>query len=247
MLDRLENFVKDIAALESEADLAQGLCAITREMGFSYFALTQHVDVRQAPGAGIRIDNYPPLWVDYFDEQRLGPSDPVHRATHVRTAGFAWSQLPQIILLTTRDRQILDDAARNGIGDGYTVPTHVPGESYGSFSLATRTGETLPREHVALAQLLGPFAFEAARRLRRERHGAAPLFQRLTDRQRDCLLWVARGKSDWEVGRILGVSRETVTMHLKHARERYDVPKRTQLAIHALFDGTISFVDIMRR
>jgi LuxR family quorum-sensing system transcriptional regulator CciR len=68
----------------------------------------------------------------------------------------------------------------------------------------------------------------------------------LTDRQRDCLLWAARGKSDWEISRILGISHETVIQHLKQARERYGVGKRTLLAVHALFDGTISFLDIVK-
>ncbi len=68
----------------------------------------------------------------------------------------------------------------------------------------------------------------------------------LTDRQRDCLLWAARGKSDWEISRILGVGQETVIRHLKQARERYGVSKRTSLAIRALFDGTLTFTDILK-
>lgn len=46
---------------------------------------------------------------------------------------------------------------------------------------------------------------------------------------------------------ILGLSHETVIQHLKEARERYGVPKRTLLAVHALFDGTIAFFDVLRR
>ena len=69
----------------------------------------------------------------------------------------------------------------------------------------------------------------------------------LTDRQRECVMWAARGKSDWEIARILGISHETVIEHLRHARERYGVGKRTLLAIHALFDGTIGFLDVLRR
>ena len=69
----------------------------------------------------------------------------------------------------------------------------------------------------------------------------------ITDRQRDCLVWVARGKSDWEISRIIGISPETVVRHVKQARERYGVEKRTSLLIRTLFDGTISFTDIFRR
>jgi LuxR family quorum-sensing system transcriptional regulator CciR len=78
----------------------------------------------------------------------------------------------------------------------------------------------------------------------REATGPLP---RLTDRQRDCLVWAARGKSDWEISRILGIGQETVIQHLKTARERYGVAKRTQLAVSALFDGTISFFDVLKR
>jgi LuxR family quorum-sensing system transcriptional regulator CciR len=69
----------------------------------------------------------------------------------------------------------------------------------------------------------------------------------LTDRQRDCVIWAARGKSDWEISRILGLSEDTVTEYLKRARQRYGVSKRTMLAVHALFDGAISFADVLKR
>ena len=72
-------------------------------------------------------------------------------------------------------------------------------------------------------------------------------FGRLTDRQRDCVLWVARGKSDWEISQILGVGEETVARHIKQACERYGVNKRTYLVILTLFDGTLTFSDIFRR
>ena len=70
---------------------------------------------------------------------------------------------------------------------------------------------------------------------------------KLTDRQRDCVLWAARGKSDWEISRILDVGEETVIRHVKQARERYGVQKRSLLIIRALFDGLFCFDDIFRR
>ena len=59
-------------------------------------------------------------------------------------------------------------------------------------------------------------------------------------------MWAARGKSDWEIAKILGIGHETVIRHLKQARERYGVAKRTLLTVHALFDGTIAFIDVFR-
>jgi LuxR family quorum-sensing system transcriptional regulator CciR len=62
---------------------------------------------------------------------------------------------------------------------------------------------------------------------------------RLTDRQRDCLIWAGRGKGDWETNVILGITEDTVAQHISQACERYGVQKRTSLMIHTLFDGTI--------
>lgn len=212
-------------------------------MGFRYFALTHHIDFASASANGIRLHNYPAAWQEWFDKRSLGRFDPIHRASHVTSSGFAWAQVPNLIRLTSGDRDVLDQAKRMGICDGFTVPAHVPGEYNGSCSFAVGSGDPFPDQQVLVAQLVGGLAFENARRLSGPRtvpRHTVPM----TDRQRDCVLWAARGKTDWEISRILGVSHDTVIQHLKHARERYGVQKRAHLAVMALYDGSISFSDI---
>ena len=241
---RVQAFVSDVRLIDDEAVLGEALADITADLGYRYFALTQHVDIRTT-GDAIRLHNYPGGWAEWFDQQSLGKSDPVHRASNLTSVGFSWSRLPEMLVLSPADERVLAAARKEGIGDGFTVPAHVPGEAHGSCSFAHSPGEPLSSEDFAVLQLVGAFAFEAARRIRRDRHGAAVIS--LTDRQRECVVWAARGKSDWEIARILGVSHETVIEHLRHARERYGVGKRTSLAVHALFDGTIGFLDVLRR
>jgi LuxR family quorum-sensing system transcriptional regulator CciR len=245
MFDRVQAFVTEVRELTTELELIEALSGITRDLGFNYFALTHHVDVGRNSTA-IRLHNYPSDWVRWFDEQGLGPVDPVHRASHMTSVAFPWSKLDEMIALTARDLDVLEAARKEGIGDGFTVPAHVPGEAHGSCSFAAVTGVPLNHDCLPLAQLVGAFGFEAARRIRGVRGPRLPN-PRLTDRQRECLMWAARGKSDWEIAKILDVSHETVIQHLKQARDRYGVGKRTPLAIHALFDGTIAFVDVMHR
>ena len=244
MFDRVEAFVRDVRELETHEALAGALEDVSRDLGFRYFALTHHVDVRKS-NAAIRMHNYPQGWAEWFDDQSLGATDPVHRASNVTSVGFAWSELPEMIALSDKDRRVLELARREGIGEGFTVPAHVPGEAHGSCSFACVSGERIVHEHLALLQLVGAYAFEAARRMRRSRFSGGPV--QLTDRQRECVMWAARGKSDWEIARVLGVSEATVGEHLRHAYERYGVGKRTLVTVHALFDGTIGFLDVLRR
>ena len=244
MFGRVDAFVRDVRELETEEALAGALADVSRDLGFPYFALTHHVDVRRS-SAAIRIHNYPDGWAKWFDEQALGATDPVHRASHLTSVGFAWSRLPEMIAMTEKDRKVLELARREGIGEGFTVPAHVPGEAHGSCSFACAAGDPFAEQHLSLLQLVGAFAFEAARRMRRRRFSDGPV--QLTDRQRECVMWAARGKSDWEIARVLGLSEATVGEHLRHAYERYGVGKRTLVAIHALFDGTIGFLEELRR
>jgi LuxR family quorum-sensing system transcriptional regulator CciR len=242
MFSRVEAFVKEVRDLSTQDELAGAIGEITADLGCRYFALTHHVDPCRSSNT-VRLHNYPDGWAEWFDKQRLGVNDPVHRASNVTSVGFAWSTLPQMIRMTRRDRQILDAARREGIGEGFTVPAHVPGETHGSCSFACKTGERLNDENLSLLQLTGAFAFEAARRIRRLSGPSGSVL--LTDRQRECVIWAARGKSDWEIAKILGISHETAIQHVKQARERYGVNRRTLLAIHALFDGTIEFPDVL--
>jgi LuxR family quorum-sensing system transcriptional regulator CciR len=241
-------FARVVEAAGDADELGDALRVMTGELGFQYFALTHHVDVAAAGGKAIRLHNYPDRWADYYDAHALAVSDPVHRASHVTSIGFRWSKISQMIPLTPGDRRVLRLGCEQGIGDGFTVPAHVPGEARGSCSFASEAGRPVCEAMLPEAQLAGAFAFEAARRLwSRRGHfdaGSDPL---LTDRQRDCLLWVARGKSDWEIAQILSISEETVARHVKQACARYGVNKRTLLAMRTLFDGTLSFTDICRR
>nr|NUR36762.1 LuxR family transcriptional regulator [Sphingomonas sp.] len=243
MFSRVEEFVNDVRKLERPAELASAIGAVGADLGCRYFALTHHVDMRTMSDA-IRLHNYPDGWAEWFDERALGTSDPVHRASNLTSVGFAWSSLPDMLALTPQDLAVLAAARNEGIGDGFTVPAHVPGEAHGSCSFACDLGQRIAPDHMPLLQLVGIFGFEAARRMRRAGTRITPIA--LTDRQRECVMWAARGKTDWEISRILGVSHGTVIEHLRHARERYGVTKRTLLAVHALFDGTIGFLDILK-
>ena len=244
MFDRVDAFVKEVRKLRTEQELADALTEIVGDLGFRYFALTHHVDLRRT-GAAIRIHNYPQGWAEWFDEQSLATSDPVHRASNITSVGFAWSRLSELIALSRDDLRVLSLARSEGIGDGFTVPAHVPGEAHGSCSFACLTGERFAEENLALLQLVGAFAFEAARRMRRSHFAAAPV--RLTDRQREVVMWAASGKSDWEIARILRVSEDTIGEHMRNAARRYGVGKRTLVAINALFDGTIGFQTVLSR
>ncbi|MGH9442484.1 MAG: response regulator transcription factor [Thermoanaerobaculia bacterium] len=59
----------------------------------------------------------------------------------------------------------------------------------------------------------------------------------LTRRQCEVLAWVARGKTNQEIGSILGSRASTVKKHLERIYPKLGVETRTAAAIHALAVG----------
>lgn len=236
-------FLSRARRVRDDGELRSLMDDICRELGFRYFALIHHVDLRKHSPKIIHIENYPAVWSEYFIRNQLYLEDPVLNASLTTNVGFDWNSVPSMISMSSRQRQILERGRREGLGWGFTVPANIPGDAHGSCSFATGRRSNASQRILLATLLIGAFAFQAARRIRSSGSGGEPL-PRLTPRQRECLILVAKGKTDWEIGRILGLSEETVTKYLNAARARYDVATRAQLVTAALFDGQIGFMEI---
>ena len=62
----------------------------------------------------------------------------------------------------------------------------------------------------------------------------------LTDREREVLIWVGRGKTSSEIAIILGLSERTVNFHCDQAMKRLDVSNRAQAVAKAVSEQLLS-------
>jgi DNA-binding CsgD family transcriptional regulator len=62
----------------------------------------------------------------------------------------------------------------------------------------------------------------------------------LTPREADVLRWIAVGKTNWEIGQILGLSERTVKFHLYNSFGKLNVVNRTQAVIKARECGALN-------
>ena len=243
----VRDFARMVRGAGTLATLRGVLSHITRQLGFDYFALTCHIERRHrreylSPQEPWVLDNYPAAWKRLAAARRYFSDDPVLAAVEKSAAAFAWSDVGDLIELTSRQREIMSAAAAMGLVNGFTVPAHMPGDCTGSCSFVVRSGNALPGESLASAHYLGVLAFETMRRIAAPAKADPP---RLTQRQFDCIVLVAQGKSDWDAGRLLGISDQTVHKHIEDAKRRYGVATRIQLVVRALFDNRLSFGDVL--
>lgn len=250
----VQKFIDLSRQVSGAGDLDVLMQSISSEMGFDHFALIHHVDLtpfsqslhHMAGGDLIALSNYPESWIEQYIADDIVSNDPVLLASQRTNVGFRWDEISKLVQVTSAHKEITERTRRAGIMNGFTVPAHVPGEANGSCNFAIGPHKELPAENLAMAQLVGSFAFQAARSLVIATQAPVVNAVRLTDHQLECVALVARGKSDWEIGRILGITEETVKRHIKDARERYDVPKRVQVVVRAAFDGQLPLSDIVK-
>lgn len=245
--DAIYETLRRLLTALTESELTEELHRATRLLGFEQFAMGHHVDLLHPPDSVVRITNYDPEWIERALTESFFADDPVHLASTRTATGFLWSDIASHIDPTARQLAILEIARSYGLHEGYTVPVHVPGEYRGTCSFGARSLTRLGRDALPAANLIGIYAFEAARQIRRSRisPGRRALVPKLTDRQHDTLVLIGRGKADREIASVLGISSATAHEHVENVRRAYGYAQRPNLVARALFDGQISFADVL--
>lgn len=235
-----------LAQVSTRAELAALMDVITREMGFRHYALIHHDDLRGEPGHSVRLLDYPAVIEDRIIARGTWRRDPVIRGCLFAQRAFRWSELPCIITMDRRDRESIEIGARVGLNEGITVPCWAHGERMGSCTFAgTRTSRRVGRQ-LGMAQMVGIFAFQAAKRILTEAVPFPAPKPRLHPRPRDCVVLVGRGFSNKAIARALGLTPRTVDSYLREARRLFDAHDRTELVVSAVFAGEVGLDEICR-
>ena len=230
-------FVGDFSDAISAANDVSEINSLTEqaahELGFELVAALHTSSLfRRSPWL-IRFDNYPPHWDRRLIRRGHKIIDPVLLIARRQLSAFRWSDVLPNARLSNFQRAVLDDASRLGIRQGITVPANVPGEPEGSISFATGRMRTIPPNRVMTADAVGRLAFDAARRVAGLRDIAEPV-PHVGERVRECIYWIAQGKTDQDVADILGIGLETVRTYVKSAFRLLGVVTRAQLVNEAV-------------
>jgi LuxR family transcriptional activator of conjugal transfer of Ti plasmids len=171
------------------------------------------------------ISTYPTGWIDHYLASGYDRVDPViDQARHVAEP-FQWGRETWCNGLAEEQIQVLEEALRFGIRAGFTIPIHDPLTGVAAVTFVAdqhprRFSRCISRHRSVLHLLAILFHSRARLKFLPNRCVGGVL---LSPREHECLEWSARGKSAWEIGRILEISRRTAAFHLDNARMKLDV------------------------
>lgn len=240
---RLSDFIDLSNRTESPEGMVGLMAQAVDDLGFdryTYCALTRHdwYDNKEHPPPAVAM-NYPTEWTDHYFDKGYQYQDPVLLYTPEIERPFLWDWLGAAYNLEPSQQEVMNYAREANLKDGVGVPLHGPKGNVCLMTFASSNGHADAAENLrTLSALAAQFhtAYSAVARVDNddELHGL------LSVRERECLQWIAWGKTSWDIGMILSISENTVNFHVKNAIRKLGANNRILAVVKAIRFGLIS-------
>lgn len=212
---------------------------LAQRLGFQHFAYLGISEEKP-----MLISSYPTSWTDRYFHLGYQELDPVIRRARLEYALFGWGGNYSPAPDDREQRRFLDEAMAFGIRSGVTVPIRAGFGRLATFTLATADRDLDPDRLVTDVKnvvQLGALYFHAhvAVRLDRPQAGSSAEIE-LTQRECQCLAWIARGKTVADVAVLVGITPRTVGFHLDNARRKLGAASIAHCVAEALRRGWLS-------
>lgn len=169
--------------------------------------------------------------------------DPVLCYGGAMSGPFTWDWLCQTRTLTPEQKKVMGEAEDAGLRDGAAVPIFGHSGELGGVGVASTLGGVKPNKVVLSKLRFLAIEFHHVYTELAGRGGAALDAAadqvHLTGREKEILLWVAAGKSDFVIADILGVSHSAIRFHMGNIFKKLNANERTLAAVKAIRQGLI--------
>lgn len=248
----MEPFVADfIDSLQKEAAnsdeyLIRTLAASMKSLGFkslTYGAVPTRPLSPKGNGESLpHVTTVIEEWRNRYIENKYYQIDPILRVAQQSLLPITWEGMSKRQNLTKKQTVMMRESAEFGTHFGVSIPIHGTG---GDFSILTlyhdysqKEATSLLREYQGDIQVMAVhFHVALQRRHEQRRQTAIPAPVTLTEREVECLMWIADGKTDWEISSILGISESTVAFHVSNAMRKFGVHTRPHAVARMIHMG----------
>lgn len=231
--------IKQVTDLPELHRLCRGIC---RQLKTDHF-LVLAGQLSNPEHAGLSaLSGLPDDWWQQVKQPKYFQSDPTLRHTLRSHLPLFWSELDAGTDAAGQGWNFPHDALEHGLAAGLSIPVHGPAGLFGVLSLANRTDHPQAQRNLQLALpkacLVAGYLVSALLRCNGQPSGESPSVA-LTGREKDCLLWAAKGKTSWEISNILRIGERTVIYHLNNVLRKLGSANRQQAVASACAQGLL--------
>ena len=214
-------------------------------LGFTHSIYTI-IDPRDVRGNNLWT-SLPEPWCERYADKQYWRVDPYYRycCTTLAPVRTGPEYLNDYDFLTEPERRVINEGGETGFRSGFSVPVRLLGGAggFGGWNFGSTLGrlelESLLMQHGRELQLTGFYINEHAERLSGKPRKHNRRHNVLTQRERECLLWLARGLRTAAIADLLGIADVTVDLHFKGARRKLGAATREEALAKAIVGGQI--------
>ncbi len=228
------DFIEEIDRHSDPAALIASFHKLIGLFGLTYFMVGDPRPPLPPQDGHLWATTWPTEWLDRWTSRGYLQDDPVVKQLRLQTTPVRWK--PEYVSSDDPGARILEEASEFRMRAGYAVPIR---SQDGLFVVSMGTEHyELNRADEACLHIAALYFHATLERLRPRQ--APPRANRLTPRERECLSWVAAGKTDWEISQILKIAEQTVHEYVQNALIKLKATTRAQAVANAIFDKQIS-------
>lgn len=238
--EQVERFI----ALMQRADTIGSIQAIVgaelQALGFDRFFYLQ-LHLSKGRGDRVMFGTYPPDWSRHYALSNLRLHDPLWGHGFKTVQPFLWETVRAAQRNREAERLVYGPGEDAGLRSGAGIPLHGPLGGVATLYVSNDCAPGAFRELFESQQhALQLVAFNThARVIELSPPAVSEPSVGLSARQKDVLLWMAHGKTNWEIGELLGISEDTVRQHVIKICRLLGASNRSQAAVIAVMQGLI--------
>jgi LuxR family quorum sensing-dependent transcriptional regulator len=228
------DFIQQLDELNSVEAIRASFAELIGRFGFTYFLIGRITpNVALGDRGQVWAVDSPNDWFRFWMKNHF-PTDPIVERTRQQQLPFRWSDMRAFA--EAKGSRVLDEARCFGLSDGLSSSMRLGNGAVAAVTLGTPRYDLSAKDE-ALLHLASVYC---ETKLSHLMHRPASDVV-LSERERECLIWVASGKTDWDISEILGISQQTVHKHVSNALRKLNAGTRAQAVAIALMAKQISF------
>jgi DNA-binding CsgD family transcriptional regulator len=231
--------IAELTEVKNEGELLTRLKKHSVGLGFEQFACGIEISRPLLKPIQHMTSGYAIEWQKQYLDRQYTFIDPTVLHCILSRDALVWSDN----MYTTASRELQEEAGANGISHGVSVPIHERQGVKSMLNLVRDQSITRNQNELNL-MLAGAKILASIAHFSLIRVVVPDLFEakdpKVTPKEKDCLIWAAKGKTAFEIGMILNISEATVVFHLKNIVRKFNVANRTQAIAYGVALGIVT-------
>lgn len=229
----------NLLGANDEDDWTRAFFAHSNRLGFDFCLYGTIPHVKSPLDCAWVRSSFPKEWLErYFGRGYIAQD---YKLIHCMNGNLPLIWSPDVFL-RPEQRRIYDEGCDFGLRAGISLPAHGPDGIYGQLCLAKNVepgyefNEFLASRMHSILQLRDILAHSS----RSFAYPGRELMQHpLTVREKECLRWVATGKSSKQIAELMQCTTSTVNFHISNARRKLGAKSRQAAIAMAIQRGQL--------